>query len=126
MPEYAYDGTEKTPDLKVYYDGQELEQNVDYTVAYENNKNAGQGIVRITGEDRYEGELKTEFTIKKAVLTVTAPDLTVAQGTRFTANGSKCTIEGLYGKDKLLKNPTYTCTIDTKTVGLCEWYTDSY
>ena len=118
LPEYAYDGTEKTPDLKVYYDGQELEQNVDYTVAYENNKNAGQGIVRITGEDRYEGELKTEFTIKKAVLTVTAPDLTVAQGTRFTANGSKCTIEGLYGKDKLLKNPTYTCTIDTKTVGI--------
>ena len=118
LPEYIYDGTEKTPDLEVYYDGQKLDQDVDYTVAYENNKNAGQGIVRITGVDRYEGELTTEFTIKKAVLTVTAPDLTVAQGTRFTANGSKCTIEGLYGKDKLLKNPTYTCTIDTKTVGI--------
>ena len=118
LPEYIYDGKEQTPAVEVYYDGQMLVPEVDYTVSYENNKNAGQGTVWITGRDKYAGTVKTEFTIQKAVLTVTAPDRTVVQGERLTDDGTACSVDGLYGTDRLVKEPTYTCAIDTDIVGI--------
>ena len=118
LPEYTYDGKEKTPAVEVYYNGQMLVPEVNYTVSYENNKDAGQGTVWITGQDRYAGTVKAEFTIQKAVLTVTAPDRTVVQGARLTDDGTTCSVDGLCGTDRLIKEPTYTCTIDTDTVGI--------
>ena len=118
LPEYTYDGKEKTPAVEAYYDGQMLVPEVDYTVSYENNKNAGQGTVWITGRGKYAGTVKTEFTIQKAVLTVTAPDRTVVQGARLTDDDIACSVDGLYGTDSLVKKPTYTCAIDTDTVGI--------
>ena len=118
LPEYTYDGEEKKPVPEAYYDEQLLVPDVDYTISYENNRNAGYGIVQITGKDKYEGSLKKEFLIKKAVLTITAPDRTIAQGVRLTGNGNTCRVEGLKGSDRFVIEPTYTCMISTDEVGI--------
>ena len=64
---YIYDGTEKEPEVKVvisettgnkYY----LDAS-NYTVKYENNKNAGTANVTVTGTGNYSGELKGTFEI---------------------------------------------------------------
>lgn len=64
---YIYDGTEKEPEVKVvisettgnkYY----LDAS-NYTVKYENNKNAGTANVTVTGTGSYSGELKGTFKI---------------------------------------------------------------
>ena len=64
---YIYDGTEKEPEVKVvisettgnkYY----LDAS-NYTVKYENNKNAGTANVTVTGTGNYSGELKGTFKI---------------------------------------------------------------
>ncbi len=46
---YTYDGTAKEPEVLVVYDGQTLTKDTDYTVAYSDNKNAGNAEVTITG-----------------------------------------------------------------------------
>jgi len=71
--EFEYDGTEHTPDVKVVVNGVELEKDKDYTVDYEDNKDAGTGKVIITGKGDYSGEIEIEFTITKKDLIVT-PD----------------------------------------------------
>ena len=41
---YTYDGTAKEPEVLVVYDGQTLTKDTDYTVAYSDNKNAGNAV----------------------------------------------------------------------------------
>lgn len=62
--EYEWDGTEKCPELKISYKGKELVKDVDYTVKYENNKDAGKAKVEVTGMGIYTGKKATKFRIK--------------------------------------------------------------
>ena len=65
---YTYDGKEKKPEVKL--DG--LEEGRDFTVAYENNINAGTAYAVITGMGNYAGTLRQSFTILKAKNKITA------------------------------------------------------
>lgn len=63
---YIYDGTAKEPEVLVVYDGQTLTKDTDYTVAYSDNKNAGNAEVTITGIGVYHEAAHLQFTIGKA------------------------------------------------------------
>ena len=63
---YTYDGTAKEPEVLVVYDGQTLTKDTDYTVAYSDNKNAGNAEVTITGIGVYQEASHLQFTIGKA------------------------------------------------------------
>lgn len=63
---YTYDGTAKEPEVLVIYDGQTLTKDTDYTVAYSDNKNAGNAEVTITGIGVYHEAAHLQFTIGKA------------------------------------------------------------
>ena len=67
IPEYTYDGTAKKPTVKVMYTGTTFKQNVDYTVSYSNNVNAGTATITITGKRNFHGSFTQTFTIKKAI-----------------------------------------------------------
>jgi hypothetical protein len=60
----TYTGADITPTLTVT-DGVILAKDVDYTVAYNDNVNAGQATVTITGKKNYTGTQQTTFTIVK-------------------------------------------------------------
>lgn len=63
---YTYDGTAKEPEVLVVYDGQTLTKDTDYTVAYSDNKNAGNAEVTIAGIGVYHEAAHLQFTIGKA------------------------------------------------------------
>ncbi|MBR6105704.1 MAG: T9SS type A sorting domain-containing protein [Paludibacteraceae bacterium] len=73
----TYNGNEQEPEIKVSFNEQKLEKDVDYTLAFTNNKNAGQAKVTIlpikneeTSTTLFE-QKEFEFTIAPAVITVT-------------------------------------------------------
>lgn len=63
---YVYDGTAKTPEVTVSYNGTALTKGVHYTVTYLNNVNAGQATVKIQGIGVYHDSVDKSFTIDKA------------------------------------------------------------
>ena len=79
---FVYDGTEKKPEVTVKDSGNVLEEGVDYTVAYENNINAGTASVILTGINNYRSTSTRTFTIEKAEqsLTVTPAEVTLKVG----------------------------------------------
>ena len=80
---FVYDGTEKKPAVTVKDGETVLVENTDYTLAYENNVNAGTAKVIATGMGNYSGTKEATFTITKADATVTAP--TAKTGLVFNA-----------------------------------------
>jgi hypothetical protein len=58
----TYNGKAQTPTVTV----EGLTEEKDFTVTYENNKNAGEATVTVTGIGDYEGTITTTFTIQKA------------------------------------------------------------
>lgn len=62
--EYDYDGTAKEPAVEIKDGETTLVQNTDYTLAYENNTNAGTAKVIVTGIGKYGGTKTLEFSIK--------------------------------------------------------------
>ena len=70
---FVYDGTAKTPAVTVKDGSAVLIENIDYTLAYENNVNAGTAKVIATGKGNYSGTKEATFAIAKADATVTAP-----------------------------------------------------
>ena len=79
---YVYDGTEKKPEVIVEDYGKVLEEGVSYTVAYENNVNAGTATVVVTGINDYRATSTRTFTIEKAEqnLTVTPEAVSLLVG----------------------------------------------
>lgn len=77
---YVYDGTAKTPQVTVTYDGAELIQDTDYTVEYKNNVNAGTAQVVVRGRELYSGTIQETFEIQKASQTIRAQDVSVEVG----------------------------------------------
>lgn len=66
----VYDNTAKQPAVsKVSLNSVDLTSSSDYDVSYENNKNAGQASVKITGKGNYTGTATKNFNIGKANLT---------------------------------------------------------
>ena len=65
----TYNGADQTKSVT----SSSLKENVDYTVSYSDNRNAGTATITITGIGKYRGSLTYEFTINKATPTYTAP-----------------------------------------------------
>ncbi len=68
----VYTGRALTQDMKVTVDGKTLAKEVDYTVAYKNNTEAGTAQAIITGKGSYTGSKTVTFTIEKAASTLKA------------------------------------------------------
>ena len=64
---YIYDGQAKMPAVTVKYGNTILIKNIDYTVAYQDNINAGMAKVIVAGQGNYSGTVTKTFaiTIKK-------------------------------------------------------------
>ncbi|MGN1420751.1 MAG: VanW family protein [Eubacterium sp.] len=60
-----YTGEAITPAVTVTCNGAVLTENLDYTIAYSNNVNAGFAKVFVTGIGNYSGTVTKDFTIKK-------------------------------------------------------------
>lgn len=58
-----YTGESITPRVTVVHNGGELTKDTDYTVAYENNTEAGTATVTVTGTGDYWGTVSKEFNI---------------------------------------------------------------
>lgn len=81
--DYYYNkGTEIKPAVTVKLGSAVLTKDTDYTVSYENNKNAGTAKVIVTGINDYSGTASATFTIKKATPIVTD---VAAVGTVYTS-----------------------------------------
>ena len=83
--EYTYDGDEIVPEsdnVTVTLDGETLEADTDYTLAYSDNINAGTATVTVTGTGNYTGTATGNFTINKAEWTgVKTVEGTITPGT---------------------------------------------
>ena len=66
--EYEYDGTAKQPPVTVILDGNELEKDKDYELAYSDNIDAGTATITIDGIGQYIGSKDVTFTIDKKKL----------------------------------------------------------
>ena len=66
----TYNAKAQTPALTVYLNGNLLQANTDYEVAYTDNTNAGTATATVTGKGNFEGTKSGNFTIKKADLTL--------------------------------------------------------
>ncbi|MBR2794502.1 MAG: hypothetical protein IKE16_07630, partial [Solobacterium sp.] len=133
---YVYDGIEKkpVPDVQVMYDEEKvyLRPDRDYTLSYENNKNAGTAKVIIQGCGNFTGRKEVPFTIEKApvtgldiedpVLSYTGREQTLKIRKVLADNGtipmSACTITGNRGREAgdytvtvTVQNANYTGSI---------------
>ena len=80
-----YNGEEQTPDVTVTDGEKTLKKDVDYTVSYSNNTNAGTATVTVTGKGNYEGIISTTFVINPATLDIIGEDkmtATASYGTK--------------------------------------------
>lgn len=106
---YVYSGEEYKPkaSVKVFNGIEEtvLTEDTDYTLAYENNINAGTATVKITGTGDYSGTVERTFTIGAKTLTATAAttqDKTY-DGTK-TVDVTSVTLDGVVGEDTVAVN----------------------
>jgi hypothetical protein len=60
----VYTGKAVTPTVTVTYDGDQLQEDTDYTLAYSNNIEAGTATVILTGMGKYTGMVKATFQIE--------------------------------------------------------------
>ena len=88
---YTYTGKKCTPEVTVTRNGETLTEGNDYTVAYDNNLNAGTAAVTVTGTGLYVGLVTKTFTISKAAQSITASDmsLTYLKSGTISASGNK-------------------------------------
>ncbi len=129
---YVYDGKAKKPEVTVRDGASVLEKDVDYTVSYEKNVNAGTASVIVAGSGGYAGAKALDFTIQKASGVVTAVSITRTASKKsqsfsigakakggaklsYQSNAKSVTVDGK-GKVTIAKNFTGKAVI-TITVG---------
>jgi len=95
--------------LSVVLDGQTLNPETDYTVAYSDNKGPGKGKVTVTGKGTYTGKKVAEFTIKECEHELGEPvktkDATCKEKGEITASCSKCDYKDIEYIDALPHTP---------------------
>jgi hypothetical protein len=106
---YVYSGNKITPEVTVSYNPESLTlvKDVDYTVSYGDNTNAGTGTITITGIGNYTGTVTKQFPIaaKNLVASMSAPipeqkyegksiepEATLTDGTKTLALGTDYTV----------------------------------
>lgn len=95
--------------LSAKADGTKLVKNVDYTLSYINNKNAGKAKLVIKGKGKYTGTITKYYTIKKVTLTkemLSGKAISVEQNKA----GAKPDVTLTYNGMKLVNGRDYTLT----------------
>lgn len=110
---FVYTGKAITPVISIKDGDKVLTEGIDYTIAYDNNINAGTAQIIITGIRKYIGTITKSFTINKAVNKVTAKNYIktystkaqsfwtgakVADGTRSFKSSNKAVVVSKSGK----------------------------
>lgn len=109
--QFTYNATEQEPKVTVRSSDVVLKEGQDYKLSYENNRNAGTATVTIDGMGCYLGSISKTFEIQKAPIRIMAKDKTVLIGGKIPANNEyEYEISGLVGTDKLLTEPSFSCT----------------
>ena len=106
----TYTGSEKKPTVTVTYRGVKLTKGTDYTVAYEDNINAGQAKIIISGAGIFGGTAEKTFTINPIQLTKS--NVTLSQ-TSYECDGTA-------------KEPAVTVKYNSKTLTAGEHYDVTY
>ena len=89
---YTYNGEYIEPDIRIAG----LTKDVDYTLSFDNNKNAGTATVYAIGIGTYTGKASTTFTINKADISTKSMELeTNIYSYDGTAKTPKATVNGL-------------------------------
>ena len=103
----SYDDKEVKPKLiiKNKDDNTELKEGVDYKLSYDNNKNAGEATITITGIGKYEGEVYRNFIIVKA------------KNELVKRNSDTELPKTKFGNPKYEYYTTQACTLDSKLPG---------
>ena len=65
---YRYDGQKKTPSVTVRDGAKALEEGKDYSISYENNVDAGDALVTVSGNGNYGSYAEKKFTIERRSL----------------------------------------------------------
>ena len=79
IPEEIYTGEDIEPlPYLTDQDGRELKRDIDYTLKYSNNRNAGTAKITITGKGRYTGVMTKSFKIRPNTLAQENPDVRAA------------------------------------------------
>ncbi len=105
---YVFDGKAKEPEVTVKVGDKTLVEDIDYTVAYEDNINVGTGKVTVTGTGDYTGTVTKEFAITEEEPPVEEPK-----------ELSQCSItlsQTAYIYDGTPKTPTVTVKDGNKTL----------
>ena len=66
---FEADGTEKKPEVCVYYSAKKMEEGKDYTVSYKENVKPGTACATVTGIGNFKGTKELKFTIKEGKMT---------------------------------------------------------
>ena len=113
---YAWTGNSIKPTPKVTYKGKVLKANVDYTVSYSNNINAGTSTAQVTvrGKGMYSGSTVKSFSIKGRYLS--SSNITLPYSSyKYTGNAIKPKPVVKYGTKTLRKGTDYTVTYKNNT-----------
>ena len=106
---FVYDGDAKTPAVTSVTLGSDTSlEPANYTVSYENNINAGDATVKVTGLGIYTGEATTTFVIEKAVLAELVDLYVSIESWAADGEPSAPSVEGNLGQGAV----TYTYSAD--------------
>jgi len=108
---YTFTGSQIKPVPTVKNGDVTLVEGTDYTLSYQNNKNAGEGTVTITGKGGYDGSRTLKFTIaQKNIASSFSIRMTVQEYT-YTGSAISPDVTVTDGKTTLNKTTDYTLKI---------------
>lgn len=102
--QFVYDGVAKCPEVSIAG----LQNGKDFSVAYENNRNAGQGIVRVTGIGDYCGTVLKTFTILP--MHISALEVKVQKQLVYTGKVRKASVKVYYNGSVWKEGTDYCLT----------------
>lgn len=110
--QYVYDGTAKCPQVAVAG----LKNGKDFTVFYENNRNAGQASVRVVGIGDYEGTIVRNFRILPGHISTL--EISVQKKLSYTGRPLKAWVKLFYNGSALKNGQDYVLSYrDNKKPG---------
>lgn len=109
----SYTGEPLTPEIRLYYQGSRLLENVDYTVEYKDNVNVGIASAVITGIGDYCGSRTDNFEIIKAY---SYPQVKPWKSTLDVGESVKIEIDGIYGDVEYSVTDENVASIDSNGV----------
>lgn len=119
---FTYNGAQQEPKPVVRSSDVVLKEGQDYELTYENNQNAGEATVTVSGRGCYLGSISKTFEISPAPLVIAAQDMTLLIGDPMPeAADYAYVVRGLLAEDTLIKEPTFSCGItNTNAAGRYE------